>query len=84
MSCQINPDKFEIWLLMEYAGFLHGKKRRLFIEELKKKYWSRGIQAHRETMLMNAETSYPQDRQARRKHLKELLKHWEKTKPLSA
>jgi hypothetical protein len=79
MGCTVNPSKVKVWMLMEFAGILHGKKRRTLMRELERRHQNNEVETHVESILFSAETAYPGDKHSRRRYIKELLKHWEKT-----
>ena len=64
---------------MELVGILHGRERRLFIEELERKLRNNEIGANEEIILLAAERSYPENKQMRRRYLKKRLKDWNKS-----
>ena len=62
---------------MEFAGILHGKKRKTLLEELSKKEVAGQLDSD-ERRIWDAQALYPNDRRARRKRLKQELGAWEK------
>jgi len=65
---------------MEFAGNLHGKKRRLFVEELERRSNDNTVNIEKsEIILRAAQRMYPEDRQMRRRYTRNRLKEWEKT-----
>lgn len=77
MSQTVSPEKLRVWKLMEIAGILPNKKRRVFLEELAKKEEAGELELD-ERKIWYAQLLFPNDKQARRKRLKEELKKWEK------
>lgn len=77
MSQKVSPEKLRVWKLMEFAGILHGKKRRMLLEELSKKEETGKLDPD-ERRIWDAQIIHPNDKQARRRRLKEELKAWEK------
>ena len=77
MNNAANSTRFRVWKLMEFSGILHGKKRRALIEELSKKEAAGELDPD-ERRIWNAQVLHPNDRQSRRKCLKQELKAWEK------
>ena len=79
MSCKVSTSKFRAWKCMELVGILHGKERRIFVEELERKLQNNEIGANEELILLAAERSYPENKRMRRKYLKKRLKDWNKS-----
>ena len=81
MSRHVSEAKFLAWKCMDLAGILRGKKRRLFTEELERRFNDNNDVNidNSERVLRAAQRMYPEDKQMRRKYIRTRLKEWEKT-----
>lgn len=73
----INSTKLQVWKLMEIAGILTNKKRRILMEELDRKFKCYGLESD-EKMILAADRTYHHDKRERMKSLKQALKAWER------
>lgn len=77
MSGQVSPQRLNVWKLMEFAGILHGRKRKVLMEELSKKEVAGELDPD-ERRIWDADVMCPNDKKARRRRLKQELMAWEK------
>lgn len=77
MSQIVSPAKLRVWKLMEFAGVLSNKKRRVLISELERRFQANELESD-ERRILAAATLHPEDRQARRRYLRQELKKWER------
>jgi hypothetical protein len=69
--------KFQVWKIMEFAGILPNKKRRVLINILEDKFQNNELEPD-ERKILSATKIYPENKRMRRKYLKQELKAWEK------
>lgn len=77
MEQGVSSTKLHIWKLMEFAGILPNKKRRVLLEELDKKFTNNELGSD-EKIILAADHIYPYDKRTRMKFLRHEFKKWER------
>ena len=77
MATPISQAKLRVWQLMEFAGVLPNKKRRVLIEELDRKFKANELESD-EKRILAADKIHPHDKRERRRFLRQELKMWER------
>ena len=73
----VSPARFRVWKLMEFAGILSNKKRRVLTEELDRKFKVNELESD-ERRILAAERTHPNDKRERMRYLRQELKAWER------
>ena len=77
MGQPISLAKLRVWKLMEFAGILPNKKRRVLLEELGRRFKENSLESD-ERRILAADKISPNTKRERMKFLRQELKAWEK------